>query len=204
MFLIDDILLGIAGRYLIPLIGDTVSGWFSDDDTKAVAKTVTTSVAAAAIQTAAKLTGVTVTDEPSAQAAAAALQADPTKLADYQRALNEQAAAAQAEETKRLQIVNETARAEIASGDPFVRRMRPTFGYVVAAVLLMQSLICLYVAVLRPTDLAATINSMSSMSSILVPALAVLGIYVNGRTKEKGAPGIGLPALPGVGVGKRR
>ncbi len=199
MFLIDDLLLGLAGKYLVPLIGDTVSGWFSDDADRVVAKTVTTSVASAAITTAARLTGVTITDEPSAQQAAAALQADPAKLADYQRALNEQAIAAIAEETKRLLIVNETARAEVASGDPYVRRMRPTFGYVVAAVLLLQSLICLYVAIVHPADLAATVAAMSSMSSILLPALAVLGIYVNGRTQEKGAPGIGLP-----GVGKKR
>ncbi len=202
MFLIDDILLGIAGKYLIPLIGDTVSGWFGDDGDKAVAKTVTTSVAAAAIQTAAKLTGVTVTDEPSAQAAAAALQADPAKLADYQRALNERAAAAQAEETKRLQIVNETARAEIASGDPFVRRMRPTFGYAMALTWTVQMLAASYTIVIEPARAAEVLNGIAATTALWGIGLAVLGIYVNGRTKEKGAQGIGLPALPGVG--KRR
>jgi len=202
MFLIDDILLGIAGKYLIPLIGDTVSGWFSDDADKVVAKTVTTSVAAAAIQTAAKLTGVTVTDEPSAQAAVAALQADPSKLADYQRALNEQAVAAMTEETRRMAIVNDTMRAEAANSDPFVRRMRPTFGYVMAFAWGVQMMAASFVIVTDPAKSADVLNGIASTTALWGIALSVLGIYMHGRSKEKGAPGIGLPALPGAG--KRR
>jgi hypothetical protein len=202
MFGIDDILLGIASKYLIPLIGDTVSGWFSDNADKAVAKTVTTSVATAALQTAAKLTGVTITDEPSAQAAVAALQADPAKLADYQRALNERAAAAQAEETKRLQIVNETIRAEIASEDPVVRRMRPMFGYAMALTWTVQMLSASYTIVLNPARAAEVLNGIAATTMLWGMGLAVLGVYVNGRTQEKGAQGIGLPTLPGMG--KRR
>ncbi|WP_376957753.1 hypothetical protein ABNQ39_11530 [Azospirillum sp. A26] len=99
-------LLSLAATYLIPLLGDAVGSLFSDDAQPA-AKAVTTAVAQAAIDTAAKATGITITDEASMQQAAQALQADPTKLADYQRALTERALGEMAEVTKRLSLDND-------------------------------------------------------------------------------------------------
>ena len=191
-------LLALVAQYLIPIAGDAIGSLFSDDGGKVVAKTVTTSVANAAIQTAAKLTGITVTDESTAQQAAAALQGDPSKLADYQRAVNEQAIAAMAEETKRLAIVNETARAEAASGDPYVRRMRPTWGYTMCASWAWIMVVIGAVLWRSPDQLTANMPQIVTLFGI---GLAVLGIYVNGRTQEKGAAGLTVPTL---GVGKKK
>jgi hypothetical protein len=195
MFGFDDILSASIGKYLIPLAGDAIGSLFSDSDDKATAKAITTSVASAAVQTAAKLTGVTITDEATAQQAATALQADPAKLADYQRAVNEQAVAVMAEETKRLQIVNETMRAEASSGDPFVRRMRPSWGYAMAFTWFAQMMAASYTIVTQPQRAADVLNGIASTTALWGLGLAVLGVYVNGRTQEKGAAGMQIPFL---------
>jgi hypothetical protein len=178
---------------LLPLLGDAISALFGDDKP---AGQVATTVANAAVQVASQIAGVPVTDEASAQQAAAAIQADPEKLAAYQRALNEKAIAAQAEETKRLLIINETARAEIASSDPFVRRMRPTFGYAMALTWTVQMMAASYTIVVEPARAAEVLNGIAATTALWGIGLAVLGIYVNGRTKEKGAQGLSLPSIP--------
>lgn len=195
MFLIDDVLLALAGKYLVPLVGDAVGSLFGDDAQPA-AKAITTAVAQTAIDTAAKATGITITDESSMQQAAQAISADPEKLADYQRALNEKALAAMAEETKRLQITNDTIRTELASGDAFVRRMRPTFGYAMALTWTVQMMAASYTIVVEPARAGEVLNGIAATTALWGIGLAVLGIYVNGRTKEKGAPGLGLPSIP--------
>lgn len=83
-------LLGLAAQYLIPLLGDAVSGLFSDDGSRKVAASVTTAVAQTAISAASQLTGIPISDEASIQQAAAALRDDAAKLAEYRRVLGEQ------------------------------------------------------------------------------------------------------------------
>lgn len=192
MFLIDDVLLALAGKYLVPLVGDAVGNLFGDDAQPA-AKSVATAVAQTAVDAAAKATGITITDETSMQQAAAAIQADPAKLAEYQRALTERALGAMAEETKRLQIVNDTARVELASGDAYVRRMRPTWGYTMCATWAWIMIVIGYSIWQRPESLTGALPDIVTLFAI---GGAVLGVYVNNRTKEKGAPGLGLPNIP--------
>jgi hypothetical protein len=184
-------LLGLAATYLIPLLGDAVSSLFSDDAQPA-AKAITTAVAQTAIDTAAKATGITITGEASMQQAAQALQADPAKLADYQRAVNEKAIAAMKEETARLQIVNDTMRVELTSGDGFVRRMRPTWGYTMCASWAWIMVVMGVVIWQHPDLLTPNMPNIVTMFGI---GLTVLGIYVNSRSKEKGAPGLSLPSI---------
>ena len=98
----------------LPLLGDAVSSLFGDDD-KPAAKAITNTVASAAIDIASQVAGIQVTDEHSARNAAQAIVGDPEKLAAYQRAVNEKALAAMAEETKRLALDNDdraSARAQ--------------------------------------------------------------------------------------------
>ncbi|WP_431860193.1 3TM-type holin [Azospirillum sp.] len=172
---------------LVPLI-PSLAGLFGDKAEK-VAERVVPAVQA--------LTGAT---EPAA--AVEALKANPALLLDAQRLATEAMLAVEKEETERLRIINATMQNEANSKDKFVRRMRPTFGYLVALVILLQTLIIAYVAVMHPSELATTITAMSSMSSILLPALAVLGVYVYRRSGEKGAGGP-LDAIAGI-VGKRK
>lgn len=181
-------LLSLAATYLIPLLGDAVGSLFSDSAQPA-AKAVTTAVAQTAIDTAAKLTGIQINDESSMQQAAKALQADPAMLADYQRALNEQALGAMKEETARLQIVNDTIRAEAQSNDPFVRRMRPFFGYVMAVTWGVQMGAASWVIVSHPEQAASVLNGIASTTTLWGIGLAVLGVYVYKRSQEKGVPG---------------
>ena len=177
----------------LPLLGDAISALFGDDKP---AGQVAATVANAAVSVASQIAGVPITDEASAQQAAQAIQADPAKLAEYQRALNEKALAAMKEETARLLITNETARAEIASSDPFVRRMRPTFGYAMALTWTVQMMAASYTIVMQPARAAEVLNGIAATTALWGIGLAVLGIYVNGRTKEKGAQGLGLPSIP--------
>lgn len=184
-------MLGLISIFL-PLLGDAVSALFSDDD-KPAAKAITNTVASAAIDVASQITGVQITDEHSARNAAQALAADPEKLAAYQRAMNEKAIAAMAEETKRLQIVNDTARVELASGDAYVRRMRPTWGYTMCATWAWIMVVIGYSIWQRPESLTGALPDIVTLFAI---GGAVLGVYVNNRTKEKGASGLGLPSIP--------
>ncbi len=81
--------------------------------------------------------------------------------------------------------VNESLRAEVASGDPYVRRMRPTFGYLMALTWTAQMLGVAYVLVFDTDRAGEVMSAMGSLSAIWAVALSVLGIYVYKRSDEK-------------------
>jgi hypothetical protein len=85
------------------------------------------------------------------------------------------------------QQVNESLRAEVASTDAYVRRMRPTFGYMMAATWGAQMLALAYVIINDPGRAGDVLNAMESLSTIWAVALSVLGIYVYQRSAEKKA-----------------
>lgn len=74
--------------FLLPLLGDAVTSLFGGSDKPA--GQVAATVANAAVNVASQIIGIPVTDEASARQAAAALQADPQKLAAFQQAVGEQ------------------------------------------------------------------------------------------------------------------
>ena len=95
-------------------------------------------------------------------------------------------------ETRQLAEVNTTYRAELASNDPYVRRMRPTFGYVVAGTLAMQTLALVAgvaFAFWYKVDLSLILSGVKdivdSVAMIDAPAMAVLGVYVKKRSDDK-------------------
>ena len=92
-----------------------------------------------------------------------------------------------------IQQVNESLRAEVASEDAYVRRMRPTFGYIMAVTWAAQMLALAYTILEDPAHSGEVINSMSSLSTIWSVGLAVLGVYVYKRSEEKGAKSKSLP-----------
>lgn len=129
---------------------------------------------------------------------------DPSKLAELKRIDNDhkleleklrmQAEAAQAaEETARLQAVNKTIQAEIASNDGYVRRWRPTYGYLIAITWFIQMtgfvVILGMVAYFAPGDLASVVGALGTVLSALMPlwgiALAVVGVNINKRSQDK-------------------
>lgn len=96
----------------------------------------------------------------------------------------------QAEEYKEaVEQVNTSLRAEIASSDQYVRRMRPTFGYLMAITWAAQMLAIAYVIVFETDQAGVVMAAMGSLSAIWAVGLSVLGIYVYKRTSEKCAGG---------------
>lgn len=98
------------------------------------------------------------------------------------------------EETMRMQIeearntlreVNESMRIEGGSSDAYVRRMRPTFGYMMAFTWAAQMLAIAYVIVFNTDKAGVVIGAMNSLSMIWTVGLSVLGVYVYKRSEEK-------------------
>lgn len=81
--------------------------------------------------------------------------------------------------------VNKSIRAEIESEDKFVRRMRPTFGYLMAITWAAQMFGLAYVIVFETPKAAAVMHGMSSLSVIWAVGLSVLGVYVYKRSEDK-------------------
>jgi len=81
--------------------------------------------------------------------------------------------------------VNESLRAEIASSDKYVRRMRPTFGYLMAITWAAQMLAIAYVITFKTAQAGVVLAAMSSLSAIWAVGLSVLGIYVYKRSEDK-------------------
>lgn len=89
------------------------------------------------------------------------------------------------ESTSKLKEINESFRAEVSSGDIYVRRMRPTFGYVMAVTWLAQMMAVAYVIVFDTQNAGFVLSAISSLSAIWAVGLSVLGIYVYKRSEDK-------------------
>ncbi len=84
-----------------------------------------------------------------------------------------------------LSETNKSLRAEIASQDKYVRRMRPTFGYLMAFTWAAQMFGLAYVIIFETEKAPFILNAMSSLTAIWGVGLSVLGIYVYKRSEEK-------------------
>jgi hypothetical protein len=134
-------------------------------------------------------------DNPIAQKAAGALKEAQDALAtgaispeaqvEANRHLEAMTQLAQKERSDAIAQVNESLRAEVASSDPYVRRMRPTFGYLMAVTWAAQMLALAYVIIFDTVHAAGVLNAIESLSTIWGVALSVLGIYVYKRSDEK-------------------
>tara|TARA_R110000744_G_scaffold352095_3_gene458139 strand:- start:3734 stop:4336 length:603 start_codon:yes stop_codon:yes gene_type:complete len=101
-----------------------------------------------------------------------------------------------------LATVNKTIQAESGSSDWFVRRWRPFYGYCVAITWIIQmsgiSFVFCYIAIKKPTELVALVGQlgllMGSMTTLWGIALAVLGVSVHQRSKDK-AKGVADPLV---------
>jgi Holin of 3TMs, for gene-transfer release len=135
--------------------------------------------------------GLSEINHPAAQGASSA-------IGELQNAVNngaitpeqmshiEKMSAIEAEaQAKILESVNASLRVEVASNDPYVRRMRPTFGYMMAVTWGAQMMAIAYVIITSPQDAGAVMNGMASLGTIWAVALSVLGIYVYQRSNEK-------------------
>lgn len=96
-----------------------------------------------------------------------------------------------------LEQVNRTMRAEALSEDAYVRRMRPTFGYIMALTWAAQMGAIAYVVAVEPEKAAPVIAAVASLGTIWTVGLSVLGIYVYKRSGEK-RQALGIAETPGL------
>ena len=83
--------------------------------------------------------------------------------------------------------------AEANSADPYVRRMRPTFGYLMAITWAAQMLGLAYVMIFQTEKAPAVLDGMEALSTIWAVGLSVLGIYVYKRSEEKKVSNFSTP-----------
>lgn len=158
----------------------TIAGWLKGDKAEKTAQGV--------VDVAMQVTGL---KEP--QSAVDAILADPEQAAKFQTAVLEYRAKELEEGTKRLVAVNQTMREEQKSNDPWARRWRPFFGYMMACSWgLLFATVCFSIAVsvfTQPEHLVAVITAMKQLIAALVPlfsvAMAVLGVSVWKRSTDK-------------------
>ncbi len=134
---------------------------------------------------------------PAAQGASAALQSvgealqqgriPPEQLGEMNRHYEKLEEMAVNERQTVITEVNASLRAEVASPDPYVRRMRPTFGYLIAITWTAQMLAIAYVIAFDTAQASVVIDAMASLGTIWAVGLSVLGIYVYQRSSEKKA-----------------
>ncbi len=139
--------------------------------------------------------GLKAVNTPVAQGASTALDAlidafgQGKMTKEEMEAVNthiEKMAALEADERKNaIAEVNESLRVEVASTDPYVRRMRPTFGYIIALTWAAQMFALAYVIVFETAQAALVIEAVQSLGTIWAVGLSVLGIYVYKRSEEK-------------------
>lgn len=84
-----------------------------------------------------------------------------------------------------LSEVNQSLRAEINSSDKYIRRMRPTFGYLMAFTWAAQMFGLAYIIVFETAKAALILEGMAALSTIWAVGLSVLGIYVYKRSEDK-------------------
>jgi len=118
-------------------------------------------------------------DDVEAQIAKGAISIDEMKEAN--RHIEELAI----QDTQKLTEINTSLRAEILSQDKYVRRMRPTFGYLMAATWAAQMFGVAYIMVFETDKASIVINAIESLSAIWAVGLSVLGIYVYKRSEDK-------------------
>jgi hypothetical protein len=109
----------------------------------------------------------------------------PEQMAEMNRHIEKQQEIEAEERKSGVREVNESLRAEVASTDPYVRRMRPTFGYIIALTWGAQMLALAYVIVFDTAQAGIVIESMNALGTIWTIGLSVLGIYVYKRSEEK-------------------
>lgn len=136
-------------------------------------------------------------DTPATKGAAKALEQvdgliktggiSPEQLKEANRHTEEMARMETEEFRASVEQVNQSLRAEVASTDPYVRRMRPTFGYLMAATWAAQMFGIAYVIIFDTPRAGEVMAAMASLSAIWGVGLSVMGIYVYKRSEEKRA-----------------
>ena len=155
-------------------------------------------------------------DNPVAKTAAGALAdvgeaigtktISPEQVAEANRHVESLAKLESEDYRETIREVNATMRAEATSEDAYVRRMRPTFGYIMAVTWGLQMSAIAYTIIAEPQFVKEVGEALAALTVIWSVGLSVLGVYVWKRSSEKaaeaGAPSA-LESLANV-FGKRK
>ena len=109
----------------------------------------------------------------------------PEQLAEANRHTEKMAALEMENYQISLSEINKSLRAEVASDDKYVRRMRPTFGYLMAFTWGAQMFGIAYVIMFDTDKAGVVMAAMGNLSAIWAVGLSVLGIYVYKRSDDK-------------------
>ncbi len=109
----------------------------------------------------------------------------PEQVAEANRHLEKMAELESADFQLGIAETSKTTRGDASSEDAYVRRMRPTFGYVMALTWGTQMTALAYIIVTDPAEAGAVVSAMASLGTIWSVGLGVLGIYVYKRSDEK-------------------
>jgi len=101
-----------------------------------------------------------------------------------------------------LAQINTSIRDEVNSQDKYVRRMRPTFGYLMALTWALQMGALSYVILFDPARAAGIMNAFASLSTIWAVGLSVLGVYVYKRSEDKKLTNLTKDILPQIAFKK--
>lgn len=134
-------------------------------------------------------------DNPAAKAASDALATVGTAIADKaispedikeaNRSVEALATLDSGDYRTTIEQVNATMRVEAQSEDPYVRRMRPTFGYVMALTWAVLMGAVAWTVVMAPGEAAGVVASIGELSLMWSVGLSVLGVYVYKRSSDK-------------------
>ena len=134
-------------------------------------------------------------DHPAAKAASEALgvldsaitkgEISPEQLAEANRHTETMAKVDSDEVREIIREVNATARVEAQSDDGYVRRMRPTFGYIMAFTWALQMVAIAWTIFMKPEAAGSVVGALGELTVMWSVGLSVLGVYVYRRSKEK-------------------
>ncbi len=137
-------------------------------------------VAEQAVKVAQNITGI---QEPDA--ALEEIRKNPELQIRLQEAMTPILLAQIEAETRQMEQVNATMRAELASNSLFKSCWRPAFGWAVVITWMVQMGSVSYVMVTNVAESATLVTAMSSLSFMWGLALSVLGINIAKRSQDK-------------------
>ena len=126
-----------------------------------------------------------VTGKASGDDALSAIKADPQLALQYQQSMMAQEVALYQEDSKRLESVNATMRAEAASNTWWQSGWRPFWGFTTGAAFSAQMLGVTFQIFVHPDQVNGVVAGLAQLTAMWGLALAVLGVAVWKRTTEK-------------------
>lgn len=114
-----------------------------------------------------------------------AIKANPDLLVKYQQTMNDVIIHQLDAETRQLEAINATMRAEYGSSDNYTRRWRPTMGYAVTVTWSLQMTALSWVIFDAPDKASVVINAMAQLTALWGVALSILGVAVVKRSEDK-------------------